>query len=135
MGNRAFEVPGFQIPGLVAAESLTGDQYRWVRLTEYNAVSEFDANTDMPIGVLQNKPASGEAAEVMATGISFVVCGGSIDVSSNPRVGPDAAGKAVARAHGTDATKYVGGIALSDGADGQIIPVLLVTPYLAVTGN
>lgn len=131
MGKRVFETPGFQIPGLVAAEDLTAKQYCWVKLTEYNQVSAFDADTDKPIGVLQNAPDTGETAEVMFDGISFVYAGGSIDASSNPTVGPGAAGTAVARVPGTDTTKYTAGNALSDAASGDLIPVLLFTPHRA----
>ena len=135
MGKRAFEVQGFRVPGLVAAADLSAKQYCWVKLTEINQVSAIAADTDQPFGVLQNAPTAGQAAEVMVTGVSYVVAGGTIDASANANVGPSATGTAVARVTGTDATRYRAGIALSDAASGDVIPVLLITPLFAVTAN
>lgn len=135
MGKRSFEVPGKTITGLFAASDLSALQYTWVRLTEFNQVDAFSADTQQPIGVLQNAPTAGQPAQVMVDGVSLVKAGGAIDVSANANVGPSAGGAAVARVIGTDVTKYRAGMALSDAASGDIIPVLLVSPTLAVTGN
>lgn len=124
-----FEVPGHMLPGLVAGEDLTASQYTAVKLTESGTVSAMDAETDKPIGILQNAPDSGEAAEVMGFGpVTYWKAGDTIDVSSNPTVGSAADGEVVPYAPGTDTTKYIVGMALRDAAAGDIVAVMLVHP-------
>jgi len=120
-----FEVPGLKLPGLVAGGDLTTKQYTAVKLSESGTVAAVSAVTDKVIGILQNAPYTGEAAEVMVSGVSFWKAGGSIDVSSNPTVGSADDGEAVAYAPGTDTTKYIVGTALRDAAAGDIVDVLL----------
>ena len=131
----SFEVAGDCVPGLVAAADLTGKQYTWVRLNEVGQVSAISADTQQPFGVLQNAPASGQAAQVMTDGITFLKAGGTIDASANANIGPTTDGSAVARVIGTDVTKYRAAVALSDAASGDIFAAQLITPALAVTGN
>lgn len=121
----AFEVRGLTIPGLVAGADLTAKQYTAVKLTESGTVDAVSAVTDKVIGVLQNAPDTGEAAEVMVSGVTRWKAGGSIDVSSNPTVGSANDGEVVAYVPGTDTTKYIVGTALRDAAAGDIVSVLL----------
>ena len=120
-----FEVPGLKITGLVAGADLTAKQYLAVKLTESGTVDVVAAVTDKVIGILQNAPDSGEAAEVMVSGVSYLKAGDTIDVSSNPTVGSANDGECVAYAPGTDTTKYIVGTALRDAAAGDIVAVLL----------
>ncbi|MBU0598781.1 hypothetical protein KKF61_07415 [Patescibacteria group bacterium] len=55
-----------------AAADLSAKQFYFVKLSANRTVNVPTAITDIPIGVLQNKPASGEAAEVMVIGRSKV---------------------------------------------------------------
>jgi len=60
-----------------AGEDLTADQFRIVVLAS-GAVRRPDGATEVPLGVLQNAPASGEAASVMLIGVSKIVFGETV---------------------------------------------------------
>jgi hypothetical protein len=60
-----------------AAEDLSNDQYRIVVLSS-GKVQRPNATTDIPLGVLQNAPASGEAAAVRLIGISKIQFGETV---------------------------------------------------------
>jgi hypothetical protein len=60
-----------------AGEDLTADQYRIVVLAS-GAVRRPDGATEVGLGVLQNAPASGEAASVMLIGVSKIVFGETV---------------------------------------------------------
>lgn len=60
-----------------AAEDLTNDQYRIVVL-DTGKVRRPNATTDIPLGVLQNAPAAGEAAVVRVIGISKIQFGETV---------------------------------------------------------
>ncbi|MFA5719058.1 MAG: hypothetical protein WC952_15220 [Desulfobulbaceae bacterium] len=60
-----------------AAEDLSNDQYRIVVL-DTGAVRRPNAATDIPLGVLQNAPESGEAAVVRLIGISKIQLGETV---------------------------------------------------------
>ncbi|HOH80469.1 MAG TPA: hypothetical protein PLS25_02475 [Methanoregulaceae archaeon] len=60
-----------------AAEDLSNDQYRIVVLAS-GKVRRPDGATEVPLGVLQNAPGSGEAANVMLIGKSKIVFGEAV---------------------------------------------------------
>jgi hypothetical protein len=60
-----------------AAEDLSSDQYRIVVLAS-GAVRRPDGGTEVGLGVLQNAPASGEAASVRLIGISKIRFGEAV---------------------------------------------------------
>jgi len=60
-----------------AGEDLTADQFRIVVLAS-GGVRRPDGATEVPLGVLQNAPASGEAASVMLIGVSKIVFGETV---------------------------------------------------------
>lgn len=68
----AWELTGFMPGGLKAAASLATKQYFGVKVTGANQVNIVTAEGEPADGILQNDPASGEAAEVMLMGISKV---------------------------------------------------------------
>jgi len=103
----AHEAPVFTIPGLSAGASLVNDQYKFVKLSANNTVVLCAAATDRPIGVLQNNPASGQAAEVLGIGLSKVKAGGTI--AAGDLVGTDASGLADTKVAGTDTTQFICG--------------------------
>lgn len=115
----AYELPG-QVATFTAAADLSAKQYYFVKITADNTVNVCAAATDIPIGVLQNAPASGEAASVMLYGISKVSANEAIAVASNIGTGDD--GQADVVAAGTDTTVRLVGQALeaASGA-GEII--------------
>lgn len=66
-----------------AAEDLSNDQYRIVILDPSTGkVRRPDhATTDLPLGVLQNAPGSGEAASVMVIGVSKIQLGETVAIN------------------------------------------------------
>jgi len=103
-----------------AAADLSAKQFHFVEITDDNTVNVCNAATDVPIGVLTNKPESGEAAAVAAIGKTKVKAGGTI--TAGARVGPNANGEAVAKTADADQAP---GIALTDAASGELVEVLL----------
>lgn len=79
--------------------------------------------TTPPIGVLQNNPVQGSAAEVMVTGVTKAIAGGTIAVGQ--LVTANASGAFVVAATGN----YVVGQALESAATGDITTVLLRSVY------
>lgn len=120
----AYENPLFSIT-LPAAADLSTKQYYFVKLNSSGQVDVCSANTDIPVGVLQNKPtAAGGAAEVMVVGVSKV--SGDADLTKGNQIGTSADGQAAAYVNGTDTTKYVvGQVLLDNGAAGGIITALI----------
>lgn len=116
----AFEIPGL-IVSVDAGADLSSNQYFFVKLNSSGQVVAIAANTDIPFGILQNKPsASGQSASVMLYGVSK--CVASADLTPANVIGPSANGRAAAYANGTDTTKYVCGHVLDDntGANGFV---------------
>lgn len=110
----AYEIPG-QMVSFQAAADLSGQQFRFVKLDANGQVAAITAVTDIPLGILQDKPgAQGRACNVMLDGISKVV--GGANLAKSDQVGPDAQGRAVAYVAGTDTTKYKVGSILEDNS-------------------
>ena len=74
----AFSVPGTTI-SLVAGEDLSSFQYHFVTVDSSGQAVLLDSATEVPIGVLQNAPASSEEASVMINGVSKVVANAALD--------------------------------------------------------
>lgn len=88
----AYEIPGFKPGTLVAGADLSALQYRFVKLNASGQVVAITADTDQPIGILQDKPAAaGRSAEVMCNGISKLV--GAQAMTAGNKVGPSANGR------------------------------------------
>lgn len=103
-----------------AGADLSAKQFYFVKLSANNKVVVCAAVTDVPIGVLQNKPTSGQTAEVTICGITKV--SGDADLSAGNQIGTSADGQAAAYAPGTDTTKYIVGQVIEDnGAAGGLI--------------
>jgi len=66
-----------------AAEDLGADQFKFVVL-DAGKVRRPDSGTERALGVLQNKPAANQAAQVRLEGITKLVAGGAI--SENAQV-------------------------------------------------
>lgn len=85
------------------------------------------AHTDLPIGVLQNRPRNGEAAIVAFRGVTKLRVG-SADIATEAVVGSDVGGAAIALTSGTSVGFYVCGRVLSiDNADndGALVSALI----------
>jgi len=102
---------------------LSAKQYYFVKLSAANTVNVCTAITDIPIGILQNKPESGEAATVCLFGISKVSADGTL--AAGNLIGTSADSQADAIAAGTDTTVYTMGQALETAAAGDTVSMLL----------
>ena len=69
------------LTGIIAGESLTAKQYLAVKLStsaDRQVLAITNANAERPVGILQNDPASGEAADVAVTGVCKAIYGGTV---------------------------------------------------------
>ena len=120
-----------------AGADLSSHQYHAVQLDEDFRVDVItDANApQLPIGILQNDPVSGEAAEVALPGeICFAEAGTTITFGQELGMNND--GELIPAAQETGpatADLYVFAIALEDAADGEHFKVLVISPLLAST--
>lgn len=123
-------VEGIQqcLPGLVAGADLSAKQYYFVKLTAAWTVDVCAATTDIPIGVLQNDPASGEEARVCVFGLTKVNSDAAL--AAGNLIGTAADGQAAAYANGTDTTKYIVGqvVQASGAAGGYASAFINITP-------
>ena len=105
-----------------AGGNLSAIQYFFVKLDSSGDAVAVTGITDVPFGVLVNKPdASGKAAEVLRFGVGKVVADAAL-ATIGTFVGPSGTGRADARVIGTDTTHYVGGRTREvAGAAGDII--------------
>lgn len=91
----------------VAGATLATKQYYFVKLSADNTVIVCAAATDVPIGVVQNAPASGGIAEVCVVGITKVSSDAALTAGN--LIGTAADGQADAKTAGTDTTEYTVG--------------------------
>ena len=119
----AYEIPGTQIT-LEAAADLSAHQFKFVKLDNTGKIAAIAAVTDIPVGILQDKPnAAGKVGTVMVDGISKVQADAALTAGN--QVGTAADGQAAAYAAGTDTTKYVvGQILKGAGAAGGLATIL-----------
>lgn len=118
------------IPGIVATGSLASNQYYVVKAgsTAGTCKVAVTAATDAILGILQNDPASGEAAEVAFSGVCYalaeasVTYGAPLTCSTTGRV----------KASTTDKHEIVGIALAASSAAGDKIPVLLSRFTLSV---
>ncbi len=103
----------------LAGADLSAAQFMFVKLSGSTVVL-CAAETDVPVGVLQNKPVSGRRADICILGPTKVSANGAI--TEGDLIGTSADGQADPKVIGTDITHYVCGRALeaASGA-GQII--------------
>lgn len=118
--------------GIKAGADLSAGQFMAVRLTSARTVGAItDANAQVPYGILQNKPKSGEAAEVAVAG------GGATNVKA--RAGGTIAagdflacnntGELIAQPQAEASPDlYIIAVALEAAADNDIFHVDMLTP-------
>jgi hypothetical protein len=111
---------GVQVESYEADADLSAKQFYFVKFTGNRKVGVCAAATDIPAGVLQNKPdASGKTAEVMVIGKSKVNSDGAL--TAGWLIGTAADGQADRKIPGTDTTEYVAGtVTLGSGAAGEM---------------
>lgn len=127
----AVEIPVLKM-SFTAAEDLSAYQYRFV--TQYGfsntTVGLMNAATDIPIGILQNAPISGEMADVMLIGVSKCVANDAIAVGlwvKAEYVSTSDNGKADAA--DTDKDNACGLVVFASGAEDDLCSVLLGAPF------
>ena len=149
MATGAFEVPGFKYTRLTAAD-LSTHQYKFVDIDATGKVNLPGAG-GRALAVLQGKPGSGQAAELMFSGISKVVAGGAITAGDGLKVDasgrvvtagadPDVVGIALMAASGANIVISVlfgfgGGAATGAGGQGVAVADVAAMTQAAITGG
>lgn len=67
---------------LIAAEDLSAHQYRFVHQADDSTADLLDSGAEVPLGILQNAPASGEVADIQVDGISKLVMNDAVAVTA-----------------------------------------------------
>lgn len=118
--------PEMKATGLAAGADLRTKQFYFVKMSANNTVTVCAAVTDKPIGVLQNKPNTGEAAEVTAIGQTKV--SGDANLAPGDSIGTSVDGQAAAYT-AADTTKHIVGQVIEDNsAAGGIITAFINCP-------
>lgn len=117
---------------LIAQGNYTSLQYRFLRSNAANqcqiASNAVGSPSDM-VGVLQNKPNSGQNASVGFAGVSKIICGSAVSV--NRLITTTASGEATNATSG----QFAAGIALGAGNNGETISAMIFQPPVQLTTN
>lgn len=109
------------IPGVVASGTLT--QYKVVKFASTaNCVVHVNATTDAAVGVVQNDPTNGQAAEVAVCGVVIALAGVS-DLARGELIGFNTTGQVVD--HTTDNRRIIGQALQASTAVNDEVQVLL----------
>lgn len=119
----AYDDPGVDIGTFTASADLSAKQYYIVKMSGDNTVTVCAAVTDVPIGVLQNKPASGGQAVVRVFGMSKVSADATL--AAGDIIGTSADGQAQPVTQGSETTVYNIGQAVTGGAAGTLQTALI----------
>jgi len=115
-----------------AAEDLSSHQYRFVHLASDTTVDLLDSAAEMPVGILQNAPESGEVAVVRIMGVSKLVMNAAVAVNTlvmAEYVGATDNGKGDDA--GTNWPQARAVCLMAAGAEDDVGSVLLCGPYPA----
>ena len=104
---------------LTAQVDLSDWQFHVVKIGTTGTVDKSDAITDIPMGILQNKPKAGQSAEVGVFGVSKCVAGELLVI------GEIVATKANGRVRTAATTQYPVGTVVEIAADAQIGSILV----------
>ena len=118
------------IPGLVADANLSTKQFTAVKLsTTSGKVSAFASATDIPVGILDNKPdADNRAASVVPAGnLTKARYGGTVTAGDLLMAASD--GELVKHTSGTDVTQWVIAQCIRSGVDQDVQQVMVIGPY------
>ena len=110
-----------------AGEDLSGKQFCFVELATDGDVEACDAITDVPVGILQNKPKSGEQALVRVIGVSKLKINGTSALNPGTRVGPHTNGRGVTAV----ATAYPSAVVLQKNATTSGSPATVLVDCIA----
>lgn len=119
--SNAYQVPGFKPGTFTAGADLSGHQFKSVKLNAAGNVV-LCGDGELSLGILQNKPISGEACEIDMSGISKAIMGGIV-ANAGTKLASDLNGKLIAAV----ATKHVVAILLAPSAvDGDVLSVKVI---------
>jgi hypothetical protein len=102
-----------------AAADLSAKQYYAVKINSSGNIALCSVAGEMAVGVLQNKPESGQSGQVRPYGVTLGILGGT--VADGAKVGVDASGKFVTHVGGACV-----GIALQGGSANEYGEILLL---------
>jgi hypothetical protein len=119
----AYESAQVRFGNLTAGADLSSKQYHFVKMASATTVDVCSAITDVPIGVLQNDPTSGNTATIAIFGITKVVADGTL--AAGNVIGTSADSQADAIVAGTDTTVYVMGQAVTAASAGETSTMFL----------
>lgn len=104
---------------LQAGEDLSTFQFHGVVLRADGQLDAYDTITDVPFGVLQNKPdAAGKGASVIYSGKTKVEFGGTVAIGA--QISFNSSSKAVTFVKDTNSTTFSAGICVLGGDSGEI---------------
>ena len=109
---------------LEAGADLSTKQYYFVKLDSSGEAVVCSGATDKPVGVLQNNPTAGQAAEIVVVGLTKVSSNAALAIGD--LIGTSADGQADAKIAGTDTTEYVVGTVLTTTGAADVIGSVLV---------
>lgn len=107
-----------------AAADLRTSQYRGVKMSGSRTVGLVTGPTDVPIGVLQNKPNIAEAADIALLG-EVIVAAGTATVVAGDELMFDATGRVILAAAAAGANFVVGRAMEASTAIGALISMLM----------
>ena len=128
----AYEVGGTDLCWL-AAEDLSGYQYRFITIASDTTVQLPNGATEYPVGILQNAPTSGEVAVVRVAGVSKLIANLATAVGLKLKmeyVNTTDNGKGDLADTNKDIVRAV--TLTAAGAEDDIYTVLLISEYLVV---
>ncbi len=112
----------YSFPGLLAGEDLSSSQYLVVKMASTaGEVIHATGGTDTAIGILQNDPADGEAADVAIMGVAYAKAADA--VTAGTMLNWDSTGRVKASA--TNTSGVIGMAPLAAGAANDLIPVIV----------
>jgi hypothetical protein len=118
---------GGDLGSLLAAADLSAatSQYLIVKQTSATQFNITTAATDKPLGILQNRPASGQTGEIRVLSGSTSKCVAGAAVAAGVEVMSDGSGRAIT----ATTTNEVVGLALSAAANANELIEVLIRPY------
>ena len=122
-------MPG-ALPGMddsyKAAADLSAKRWYFVKLSAAETVNVTTADTDIPIGILQDKPdTAGDSAKVRIEGLSLLKLGGT--VTRNTYIMSHTDGTGIAATN----NKPAAALALQSGVSGDLIKVKVTNSYVS----
>jgi len=124
MGSMGMNVKSVLTLSLEASAALTDYQWHGMKMTADGECTVCAAVTDVPIGILTNKPAAdGREAQVLVVGTCPVIAGEALTYGDLIRI--DGSGHALPWTPGTDTTTYVVGRCLTSGATGEYVQAVI----------